>query len=204
LHDAVRRQPLSLSMLQVLSPFLGLIFAFSTGIGVLTHFLLLLLPFLQWDNFLLFTFVLYGVVYCCLCWVLNLTVHQELEFLLSDFHRLCSENFLCSFWFLCALRRGAISFPYCNLCCHCLSLVLSAQQWALICGCDSSYVSFCPLKKKTIERWEWCFLHVVVAQVSEGLGYQVPSVRLLRSWNPDLVCPSVEVLKLRSQIVKVK
>lgn len=117
----------------------------------------LLLPvallLLQWENFLLFTFVLYGEVYCCLCWVLNLSVHNELGFLLSDFHRLCSENFLFSFWLLCALRRGAISFPYCNFCCHFLSLVLSAQQWALICGCDSSYVSFCPLKEDT-KDWE--------------------------------------------------
>jgi hypothetical protein len=49
-------------------------------------------------------------VYCCLCWVLNLSVHQELGFLLSDFHHLCSENFLFSFWLLCALKRGCYLF----------------------------------------------------------------------------------------------
>jgi hypothetical protein len=54
-------------------------------------------------------------------------------------------------------------------------------------------------------KWIWWLIIyincVVCSFVYRGLETQIPSVRLLRSWNPDPnYCPSVEVLKPRSRL----
>lgn len=57
---------------------------------------------------------------------------------------------LLSFEFECAsgIRVLALSFPYCNFCCHCLSLVLSAQQWALILWVWFFLCVFLPIERR--------------------------------------------------------